>query len=79
MKANQLNEGHPKAAVRRCSSKYVFLKLSQYSWENICLKSLFNKVSRLLGLKHFQKETPTQVLSREYCETFKNSFFTEHL
>ena len=35
------------------------------------LESLFNKVA---GLKD-SKETPRQVLSREYCEIFKNSIF----
>ena len=25
------------------------------------------------------KETPTQMLSCEYCEIFKNNFFAEHL
>ena len=36
------------------------------------LESLFNKVAGL-------KETSTQVLSCEYYENFKNTFFTEHL
>ena len=27
----------------------------------------------------YQKETPTQVLSWEYCKIFENSFFVEHL
>ena len=31
------------------------------------LKSLFNKL--------YQKETPAQVFSCEYCEIFKNRFF----
>ena len=26
-----------------------------------------------------KKETPTQVFFCEYCEIFKNNFFTEHL
>ena len=26
-----------------------------------------------------KKETPTQMFSYEYCEMFKNGFFTEHL
>ena len=29
--------------------------------------------------KLYQKETPTQVLSSEYCEVFKNTNFEEHL
>ena len=35
-------------------------------------ESLFDKVA---GLQFFQKETPTQVFSCEYCEIFKDSFF----
>ena len=31
------------------------------------------------SLQVFQKETPTQVLSCEVCETFKNTYFEEHL
>ena len=48
--------------VHICSSKSVFLKSSKI------FKPLFNKVAGLL-------ETPTQVLSREICEIFKNIFF----
>ena len=32
---------HSKAVVRRCSSKYVFLKVSQYSQENTCFRLRF--------------------------------------
>ena len=31
------------------------------------------------GLQLYQKQTPTQVLSCEYCEIFKNTYFEEHL
>ena len=31
------------------------------------------------SLQVFQKETPTQVLSCEVCETFKNTYFEEYL
>ena len=30
-------------------------------------------------LYNFNEETPTQVLSSEYCEIFKSTFFIEHL
>ena len=36
------------------------------------LESLFNKVS---VVQIYEKETPTQVFYREYCEIFKSSFF----
>ena len=35
------------------------------------LESLFNKV--------YQKETPTQMFSCEYCKIFKSIYFAEHL
>ena len=40
--------------------------------ETPVLESLFNKVSK-------NKETRAQVFSCEFCEAFKNTFFTEHL
>ena len=36
------------------------------------LESLFNKVG---GLQLYEKETPTQVFSWEYCKIFKNISF----
>ena len=33
------------AVVRRCSVEKVFLRISQYSQEDICLESLFTKVA----------------------------------
>ena len=45
---------------------------------------MFLKISLALraGLEpasFFKKETPTQVLSCEVCEAFKNTYFEEHL
>ena len=51
----------------RWSIKKLLLKISQYSQENTYVGTSFNKVAGL------------QVFSCEYCEIFKNSFFTEHL
>ena len=31
------------------------------------------------GCNFIKKETLAQVFSREFCEIFKNTFFTEHL
>ena len=31
------------------------------------------------GLQLYYKEIPTQVLSCEYCEIFRNTYFEEHL
>ena len=54
--------------VRRCSSKWVLLKILQYLQENT-----------FVGLTACIKKTPTQVFPCEYCQILKNSFFTEHL
>ena len=50
---------------------------SEISWSSeaatrgVLWKKLFLKLS--------QKDTPTQVFSSEYCETFENTYFEEHL
>ena len=49
------------------SIKKVFLKSSQNSQENSCVTNFI------------EKGTLTQVFFREFCEIFKNTFFTEHL
>ena len=56
------------AAVRRCVSKQVFLKIPQHSQEN-------TRWTLTEGLQLYQKEIPTQVFSGEYWEIFKNTFF----
>ena len=48
------------AAVRRCSSKKVFLKISQYSQETSVLVSLFNEVAVLTTLR------PTTLFKRDF-------------
>ena len=52
--------------------KKVFLKISQNSPvpESFCRPQVFN---------FLKKEVLTQVFSFEFCEIFKNTFFTEHL
>ena len=47
------------AAVRRCVSKQVFLKIPQHSQEN-------TRWTLTEGLQLYQKEIPTQVFSGEY-------------
>ena len=55
--------------VHRCSSKWVFLKISQTSQQNTCPRASF-----LIKLQTW-KETLAQVFSREFKKTFKNYFF----
>ena len=39
-----------------------------------------NKSSKVFQrLQHYQKQTPTQVFSCEYCEIFKSTYFDGHL
>ena len=67
------------AAVRRCSSKQVFLKISQSSQKTpVFVESLFNKTGALKAYSFIKKEISTKVFSCEYCEIFKNSFLEEH-
>ena len=53
-------------------SKKMFLKILLNSQENICAKVSFL-------IKFFKKETLLQMVSCEFCENFKNTFFIEHL
>ena len=61
------------AAVRRCSSKQLFLKISQCSQKAPVSESFYNKAGALKACIFIKKEIPTQVFSCEYCEVFKNS------
>ena len=54
---------YAESAVRRCSSKYMFLKFRNTHRETSVLETLFNK------------EISTPVFSCSYCEVFTNSFF----
>ena len=67
--------GTYKSSYRRYSIKNLFLKVSQYSQENI-----YDGVS-LIKLQAFRAAT---ILEREpstgkYCKIFKSSYFEEHL
>ena len=59
-----------RSSHQMCSLKNVFLKISQNSQENNCDKDCF-----LIKLQ----ATLAQVFSYEFCEIFKNTFFTEQL
>ena len=54
-----------KAAVRRCFSKQVFLKILQYSQRHTC--------------SGFMKRESNTVFSREYWKIFKNTYSEENL
>ena len=51
----------------------MFLKTSQNSLENTCVRASF--LNKVADLRHGDL---TQVLSCEFCEIFKNIFFIEN-
>ena len=53
-------------------------KFANFTEKYLCW-SLFIIKLQAFSLQVFQKETPTQVLSCEVCETFKNTYFEKHL
>ena len=56
------------------------LEFSQNSQEKTCTRVIFlNEVAGLQACNFIKKETVAQVFSCEFCEIFKNTFFTEHL
>ena len=59
-----------RSSRRRCSMKKAVL--ISFAIFTGCWSDFFDKVAR-------QKETPAQVFSNEYCETFKNTYFEEQL
>ena len=62
------------AAVRWCSTKFVFLRIShnpQQDNDNVNVDNLFDNV--------VNKDTQAHVFSFEFYESFKNIFFILHL
>ena len=64
-------------AVRRCSVKKVFLKISQISEEKTCTRVSF--LINLQACNSTEKEILVQVFPCEFCEAFKNIYFVEEL
>ena len=66
------------AVAQRCSAKKGVLRnFVKFTRKYLCQSLFFNKVA---GPCNFmKKETLAQVLSCEFCEISKSTFFTEHL
>ena len=60
-------------------SKKLFVKISQYSQENTCAKSLLNKVAGHKLCNFIKKKTPTRIFFYKYWEISKNTCFEEYL
>ena len=59
-------------------NKKVFLEISQISQENTCARVSFLIKLQSWACNFIKKESLAQVLSCEFCEISKNTFYTEH-
>ena len=67
---------HRRNSLKKTCKKGVLENLAIFTGEHMCW-NLFKINPENLQL--FSKETPTQVLSCEYCEIFINIYFEKHL
>ena len=58
--------------------KGVIRNFAKFTGKHMCQRFFFNKVAGQ-ACNFIKKETLVQVLSCEFCEIFKNTFFTEQL
>ena len=65
--------------IQRCSVKKLFLNASQKSPENTNVRVSFLIKLQDDAWNFIKKETLIQVLSSQFCEIFKNTFFAEYL
>ena len=67
------------------SSRQVFCKkgvlkrFAKFTGKHLCQSLFFNKVAGLRPAALLKKESPAQVYSCEFCETFSKTYFVEHL
>ena len=66
-----------RSSHRRCSVRKGVLRNFENSQEKTCARVFF--FYRPEACNFIKKETLAQVLSCEFCEISKNTFFTEHL
>ena len=64
---------------QKCSIKKMFLKILQNSQQQICARVSFLIKLQVSASNLIKKEALVQVFSCEFCEIFKNTFFTEYL
>ena len=57
----------------------LLLKVLQNSRENTCAKASFLIKMLAEAWNFIKKEALAQVFSCEFCEIFRNTYFTEHL
>ena len=66
---------HSGAFVRRCSSKWVFLKFSKISWENICVGLYFYKVTGLQDCDFIKKRLQHKCFRVKFSKALTITFF----
>ena len=59
--------------------KRCFRNFTKFTGKDLYQSHFLNKVAGLQACNFIKKETLAQVLSCEFCEIFKNTFYTEHL
>ena len=59
--------------------KGTFKNFTKFTGKHLFQSLVFNKVAGLRSATLLKKETLAQVFSCEFCEIFKNTFFTEHI
>ena len=59
-------------------TKHVLKSFSEYARKHFCRSLFIDKVAGL-GLQRYLKKDSDTGLSCQFCTTFKNTFFTEHL
>ena len=57
----------------------VFKNFAKFTGKHLCWSLFCNKNAGLRPANFIKKDTPTQVLSSEFYEIFKNTYFVEHL
>ena len=72
-------EVRKKAAVCRCSSKEVFLKISQYFQGNTCVGASFNKVAGLEAYNFIKERLQHRCFPVNIANFLKTDFLTEHV
>ena len=70
---------HKSIMKRKCSTRKLFLKISQDSQENTCVGASF--LIKMQGFRppNFIKKRLEHRCFREHWEIFKNTYFEEHL
>ena len=70
---------HKSIMNRKCSTRKLFLKISQYSQENTCVGiSFLIKMQAFRAPALLKRDSNTGVFC-EHWEIFKNTYFEEHL